>query len=240
MLTSLPALWVEMRENVMFLLICLLIFVGLFVVALLVERLWLKMPKVSASRRAAYIGIFSAVAAVLMYIEIPLFFAPSFYQMDLSEVPVFICSFSLGPVAGVVCELVKIILKLLLKGTSTAFVGDFANFVVGCSFVLPATIVYHRFKTKKGALAGMAVGAGVMTVFGSLFNAVYLLPTFAELYGLPLDTLIAMGTAVNKAINSVSTLVLFAVVPFNLVKGVIVTILTFLLYKRVERLLKMR
>ena len=240
MFVGLLTLWEDMRENVLFLMVCLLVFIALFVVAMLAEKLWLKPQKISASRRAAYVGIFSAVAAVLMYIEIPLFFAPPFYQMDLSEVPVFICSFSLGPVAGVVCELVKILLKLVLKGTSTAFVGDFANFVVGTSFVLPATIVYHRFKTKKGALAGMAVGAGVMTVFGSMFNAIYLLPTFAELYGLPLESLVAMGTAVNKAITSVSTLVLFAVVPFNLLKGVVVTILTFLLYKRIERLLKMR
>ncbi len=237
---DLKALWQAVQENVVFLLVCLLIFVGLFVIALLVERLWLKPHKVSAARRAAYIGIFGAIAAVLMYFEIALPFAPPFYQIDLSEVPVFICSFSLGPVAGVVCELVKIILKLVLKGTSTAFVGDFANFVVGCSFVLPATIVYHRFKSKKGALLGMATGTAVMTVFGSLFNAVYLLPTFAELYGLPLDAIISMGTEVNKAINSVSTLVLFAVVPFNLIKGVLVTVLTFLLYKRIERLLKMR
>ena len=216
------------------------VFAGLFVVALLVEKLWLKPKQFSAARRAAYIGIFGAVAAVLMYFEIPLPFAPFFYQIDLSEVPVFICSFSLGPVAGVVCELVKIILKLLLKGTTTAFIGDFANFVVGCSFVLPATIVYHRFRTKKGALAGMATGTGVMTVFGSLFNAVYLLPAFAAFYGMPLEAIIGMGTEVNKAINSVSTLVLFAVVPFNLVKGVIVSVLTFLLYKRIERLFKMR
>jgi len=237
---DLRALWQNVQENVTFLLVCLLVFVGLFIVAMLVERLWLKPRKFSAARRAAYIGIFGAVAAVLMYFEIPLPFAPFFYQIDLSEVPVFICSFSLGPVAGVVCELVKIILKLFLKGTSTAFVGDFANFVVGCSFVLPATIVYHRFKTKKGALAGMAVGTGAMTVFGSLFNAVYLLPTFAELYGMPLDAIVAIGSDVNGLVNSVSTLVLFAVVPFNLVKGVIVSLLTFLLYKRIERLLKMR
>ena len=237
---NLKALWQSAQENVLFLLVCLGVFVGLFVIALLVERVWLKSKKFSAARRAAYIGVFAAVAAVLMYFEIPLPFAPPFYQIDLSEVPVFICSFSLGPVAGVVCELVKILLKLVLKGTSTAFVGDFANFVVGCSFVLPATIVYHRFKTKKGALAGMAIGTAVMTVFGSLFNAVYLLPTFAELYGMPLEAIVGMGTAVNKAINSVSTLVLFAVVPFNLIKGVIVTALTFLLYKRIERLLRMR
>lgn len=237
---DLKALWQNVQENVTFLLVCLLIFAGLFVIALLVEKLWLKPKQFSAARRAAYIGVFSAIAAVLMYFEISLPFAPPFYQIDLSEVPVFICSFSLGPVAGVVCELVKIILKLVLKGTSTAFVGDFANFVVGCSFVLPATIVYHRIKTKKGALAGMAIGTGVMTVFGSLFNAVYLLPTFAELYGMPLEAIIGMGTAVNKLINSVSTLVLFAVVPFNLIKGVLVSFLTFLLYKRIERLLKMR
>lgn len=237
---KLKALWAAAQDNVGYLLVCLLVFVGLFVIAVLVERLWLKPKKQSAARRAAYIGIFGALAAVLMYFEISLPFAPAFYQIDLSEVPVFICSFSLGPVAGVVCELVKIILKLLLKGTSTAFIGDFANFVVGCSFVLPATIVYHRFKSKKGALAGMGVGTGVMTVFGSLFNAVYLLPAFSAFYGMPLEAIVGMGTEVNKAINSVSTLVLFAVVPFNLIKGVIVSVLTFLLYKRVERLFKMR
>ncbi len=240
MLESLKTLWAAVQENVMFLLMCLLIFVGLFVVAMLLERLWLKPPRRSAARRAAYIGIFAAMAAVLMYFEFSLPFAPAFYQIDLSEVPVLICSFSMGPVSGVVCELVKIILKLLLKGTSTAFVGDFANFVIGCSFVLPATIVYHRFKSKKGALAGMATGTAVMTVFGSLFNAVYLLPAFSELYGMPLEAIIGMGTKVNGAINSVSTLVLFAVVPFNLLKGVVVSLLTFLLYKRIERLLRMR
>lgn len=237
---NLAKLWAAVQENVAYVLVCLLVFVALFVVAMLVERLWLKPARQSSARRAAYIGVFAAVAAVLMYLEFPLPFAPSFYEIDFSEVPVLICSFSLGPVAGVVCELVKVILKLLLKGTSTAFVGDFANFVVGCSFILPATIIYHRFKTKKGALAGMAIGTGVMTVFGSLFNAVYLLPAFSALYGLPLEVLVGMGTKVNSAINSVSTLVLFAVVPFNLVKGVLVSVITFLLYKRIERLLKMR
>ena len=154
--------------------------------------------------------------------------------------PGLICSFSLGPVAGVVCEFVKEVLKLLLKGTSTAFVGDLANFVVGCSFVLPASVVYFANKTKKGAIIGMGVGTAVMTVFGSLFNAVYLLPAFSVLYGMPLDAIVAIGTDVNGAINSVSTLVLFAVVPFNLLKGVVVSVITFLLYKHIERLLRMR
>ena len=240
MWNNLTALWQTVQDNVGYVLVCLGVFVALFVVAVLAERVWLKLPRQQGARRAAYVGIFAAMAAVLMYFELPLPFAPSFYEIDLSEVPVLICSFSLGPVAGVVCELVKVILKLLLKGTSTAFVGDFANFVVGCSFILPATVIYHRFKTKKGAMIGMVTGTVVMSVFGSLFNAVYLLPAFATLYGVPLEQLVAMGTAVNGMINSVSTLVLFAVVPFNIVKGAIVSLLTTLLYKRVERLLRMR
>ena len=240
MWNNLTSLWSSVQENVAFLLVCLGVAVALFLVAMAVERLWLKTPRQRAARRAAYIGIFAAMAALLMYFEFPLPFAPSFYEIDLSEVPVLICSFSLGPVAGVVCELVKVILKLLLKGTTTAFVGDFANFVVGCSFILPATIVYHRVKTKKGAVAGMITGTVTMSIFGSFFNAVYLLPAFSALYGLPLDQLVAMGTAVNGMINSVSTLVFFAVVPFNIVKGTVVSLLTTLLYKRVERLLRMR
>lgn len=240
MWNNLTTLWSNIQANVGYVLVCLAVFVALFVVAVLVERVWLKQKPQKGARRAAYIGIFAAMAAILMYLEIPLPFAPSFYEIDLSEVPVLICSFSLGPVAGVVCELVKIILKLLLKGTTTAFVGDFANFVVGCSFILPATIIYHRFKTKKGAIVGMVVGTVVMSIFGSFFNAVYLLPAFAALYGVPLDQLVAMGTAVNGMINSVSTLVLFAVAPFNIIKGVLVSLLTTLLYKRIERLLRMR
>ena len=109
--------------------------------------------------------------------------------------------------------------------------------MVGCSFVLPASIIYHVKKSKASAITGMAVGTLCMTVFGSLFNAVYLLPKFAQLFGMPLDAIIGMGTAVNSAINSVSTLVLFAVVPFNLLKGLIVSIITYLLYKRVEKIL---
>ena len=228
----------QITENLTFLLEWLGIFAALFILALLFERLVLKNRKKLANTHfLAYTAIFSAMAGVLMFIEIPLFFAPSFYEIDLSEIPIMICTFYLGPVAGVVGELLKIIVKLVLKGTTTAFVGDFANFVVGCTFILPASIIYHARPGKKTALIGMVVGTLIMTVFGSAFNAIYLLPKFSELFGLPLDTIVGMGTAVNGAINSVSTLVLFAVVPFNLLKGIVVSALTFLLYKRISPIL---
>jgi riboflavin transporter FmnP len=194
----------------------------------------------SRPKYIAYVGLFSAIAAVLMLFEIPLFFAPGFYKIDLSELPTLICTFALGPVAGVICEFLKIVLKLVLKGTSSAFVGDFANFVIGCSMILPASIIYHKIKTKKGAWIGMLTGTLVMTIFGSLFNAVYLLPTFATMYGMPLDDIVKMGTAVNAGITSVTTLVFYAVVPFNVLKGVVVSILTFFLYKRTEKLLHIK
>ena len=223
------------KENLTFILVSALIIVGIIIVAALAQKYLCKsIPKRRGARYIAFVAMFGAISAVLMLFEIPLFFAPSFYKIDLSEIPVLMCSFYLGPVAGVVCELLKIIVKLLLKGTSTMFVGDFANFVVGCTFVLPASIIYHVKKSKKTAIIGMASGTAVMTVFGSLFNAVYLLPKFASIYGMPLEAIIGMGTEVNGAINSVSTLVLFAVVPFNLLKGIIVSVATFFLYKRLE------
>ena len=225
-------------ENLGFVLACAATVAALFLAAALFEKYVVKDRKAfSSTHYLTYTAIFASLAGVLMFLEIPLFFAPSFYKIDLSEIPILICTFYLGPVAGVAAELVKIMVKLLLKGTSTAFVGDFANFVVGCSFVLPASIIYHARPGKRSALVGMLAGTLVMTVFGSAFNAIYLLPKFAALYGMPMEAIIGMGTKINPRITSVGTLVLFAVVPFNLLKGVIDSALTFLLYKRISRIL---
>ena len=231
-------LWKQILDNLAFVGVSLAIVVGLALLARLAEHFLPEKRKVSPARRVSIIGISAAIAAVLHVLDFPLaILAPEFYKLDFSELPVLLCGFYLGPSATVVCEGVKILLKLLLKGTSTAFVGDLANFVVGCSLVLPATIFYHAHKSKHSAIIGLAIGTLVMTVFGSAFNAIYLLPKFAEMFGMPLDTIVGMGTQVNSAINSVSTLVLFAVVPFNLLKGIIVSALTFLLYKRISPIL---
>lgn len=229
-------LFTQLKQNLSFVLVCGLIIAGIALLAKLAER-WLPgMRKVSKTRSITIIAVCSAIAAVLHMLDFPLLFiAPEFYKLDFSELPVMLCGFYLGPAAAVSCEAVKILLKLLLKGTSTAFVGDFANFVVGCSLVLPATAIYHIKKTRASAVVGLAAGSAVLTVFGSAFNAIYLLPKFSELFGLPLQNIIAMGTAINSSIHSVSTFVLFAVAPLNLVKGITVSLLTVLLYKRIAR-----
>ena len=225
-------------ENLQFFLVSAAVFALILGLAVLAERHLCKDRKqFSNTHYISYTAIFSAISGVLMVMEIPLFFAPGFYKLDISEMPVLICTFYLGPVSGVTAELLKVMVKLLIKGTSTAFVGDFANFVVGCSFILPASIIYHARPGKKTALVGMGVGTLVLTVFGSLFNGFYLIPKFAVLFGMPMDAIVAMGTKVNAAITDVWTLVAFAVVPFNLVKGVAVSALTFLLYKRISPIL---
>ena len=229
-------LWSLIQENLSFLLVAVAIIAALAVAARVTEHFLPDKRKVSSAKRITIIGICSAIAVVLHVLDFPLpFLAPEFYKLDFSEVPVLLCGFFLGPSATVACEGIKILLKLLLKSTSTAFVGDFANFVVGCSLVLPATIIYHFHKTRRSAIIGLITGTLVMTVFGSAFNAVYLLPKFAELYGMPLDVIVGLGTNIHGSINSVSSFVMLCVAPLNLVKGAVVSVLTMLLYKHVAR-----
>ena len=225
----------DITGNLRFLGGAALIIIIIFALARLAEHYMPQSRKVTSSRRITIIGICGAIAAILHILDFPLLFlAPEFYKLDFSELPVMLCGFYLGPTAAVTCETLKILLKLLLKGTSTAFVGDFANFVVGCSLVLPALIVYHTKKSRNTAIAGLAIGTGVLTVFGSAFNALYLLPKFAEMF-LPMEAIIAAGSAIHQSINSVWSLVLLCVVPLNLIKGISVSVLTMLLYKRVAR-----
>lgn len=232
----------NIAENVTFVLEFLALVAALVAVAVIAEKLLNKRngndSKILTTRKVAMIGMFSAVAGIFMILELPMPFAPSFYKIDPSELPVLICGFAFGPVAGVLTEFVKIIIKLFLKPTSTAFVGELANFCVGCSMILPTTIIYHARKSKTTAIVGCVAGTVVMTIFGTLFNAVYLLPTFAVMYGMPLDALIGMGTALNANVTDVFSFVAFCVAPLNLIKGAAVSVLTFVLYKPLSPILK--
>ena len=225
----------QFRENVVFVFVCVAIAAMVSIGAKLSEKR-LALRSVSRTKRMCIIAICGAIAAVLHLFDFPLpFLAPEFYKLDFSELPVMLCGFYLGPSATVLCEGLKILLKLVLKGTSTAFVGDFANFAVGCSFVLPATVIYHTKKSRKSAIIGLFSGTIILTVFGSAFNGIYLIPKFADLYGIPLQTIIGMGTAINSNITSLWGLVLLSVAPLNLLKGTAVSVLTLLLYKKVAR-----
>jgi len=237
-------LWKSISENVLFLLQFFGIVVAMFIIAYVAEKIIKKRnndnERIFSTRKIVVIGVFSAIAAILHMLKFSIpFIAPSFYEMDLSEIPVIIGAFAFGPVAGVMIEFCKILLKLLFTGTTTAFVGDLANFVIGCSFVLPASIIYAIGKSKKSAIIGCAVGTTSIGLFGMVFNALYLIPTFARMFfGNTVDVIISMGNAVHSVIDSVWTLALFAVLPFNLLKGLIISVVTILVYKKLSPILK--
>lgn len=126
------------------------------------------------------IAMLSAIAVVLMLFEIPLPFAPAFYQIDFSEVPVLVGCFAIGPTAGAAIEFLKILLNFAINGTVTAGVGEAANFLIGCALVIPAGLIYQRKRTRQRAVTGMLVGTILMTAAGCILNAYVLLPAYAK------------------------------------------------------------
>ena len=193
----------------------------------------------SKVRTLAQIAMLGAVATVLMLFEFPLpFIAPPFYEMDFSEVPVLVGAFAMGPVAGIAIEAIKILLNFVINGTITAGVGELANFIFGCAFLLPAALIYRSNKTRKNAIIGMAVGTVVMTVAACIMNTLVLLPAYGAAFGMPVDAFVQMGTSINKAIDSLFTFAVLAVGPFNLIKGIAVSVVVLLIYKRIRVILK--
>lgn len=234
----------KVTENVAFVMEFLAVIVVLFLIAVLLEKMNQKSKgskeAIFTTRKTVMIGMFSALAAVLMMVEIPVPFAPPFYKLDFSELPILIGTFAFGPAAGVMMEFLKILLKLLFKSTSTAFVGELANFAVGCSFILPASAIYLFKKSKKSAILGCIVGTLIMTVFGTAFNAIYLIPAFSKLFHMPMEAILAMGSEVNPLMKegSVVSLVIVCVAPLNLIKGAADSLITLLVYKSLSPIIK--
>ena len=195
----------------------------------------------SRTRTIRQVPMLGSVAGVLMNFEVPLpFLAPSFYQLDFSEIPALIGSFAMGPVAGVQTELVKILVPLVTKGTMTAGVGDVANFLFGCSYVIPAGLIYrypHK-KTRAHAVAGMAVGVILTTVLACFVNAFVLLPAYGKAFGMPVQAFIEMGAAVHSGVTNLLTFAIMILVPFNLFKYTLTSVIVFFIYKRIRVILR--
>ncbi len=182
------------------------------------------------------IAMLSAAATILFLIKIPLpFIAPPFYELDLSNVVSLIGGFAIGPWAAVIIELLKNVINLIIDGSITGGIGELSNFVTACAFTVPAALIYNRSKTKRSALTGLVVGIIVMTVFAYLSNLYIMIPAYSKALKIPVDVIVGMGTKIHSSINSVSSLVIFCVVPFNIIKGACVSFVTFLLYKKIRK-----
>lgn len=178
-------------------------------------------------------SMLSVIAFVLMMLESQVPFFPEFLKIDLSDLPALMAGLAMGPLAGVAVEAVKNILHLLM--TTTGGVGELANFLVGSSLVVPAAFIYQRKKDKRTALLGLAAGVACMAVVGALANYYILLPFYSTFF--PIDAIVAMSAKVNPAIKDMGSLILYAIVPFNLFKGLVLSIITLAVYKRISRIL---
>lgn len=186
----------------------------------------------------AKVAVLGAFAFLVMMFEFPVPFFVPFYKLGFDEVVVMIGGFALGPVAAIMIEAIKILLNLLVNSTVTAGVGEFANFLIGCSYVVPAAFIYQKHKDKKHAFIALLVGTFSMVIAGTLLNYFLILPLYSEMLSLPMADLIASGQAINSQIDSLFLFVLLMTAPFNLIKGALSSIVVVLSYKRISKLLK--
>ena len=197
---------------------------------------------VSASRSRTHkltvTAMLSTVAFLLMFIEFPIpALIPSFVKLDISDLPELLAAFSLGPVYGMTVTFLKNLLHILIKGTSSAYVGELFNFVMGSVFAFSAGFIYQRRKSRKSALIGSLVGAILMAVLSVPLNYYLVYPAYVVCYGLPLEAIIGMYQAILPSADSLIKCLVIFNLPFTFCKGILDVVLCFLIYKPLSPLL---
>lgn len=178
-------------------------------------------------KKIVEVAIFSAVALVVSLLSVPLPFIPNFYKIDLSTVVAVIVGYKYNWKLGVLVELIKNILSVFLFGSNTMMIGEAANFIMGASFIIPVVILRKKIKFSE------CIGIVSLSIIGCVLNYFVLLPLYAAVFNMSLDSLIGIGHALNPMINSLWMFILLAVLPFNLIKGIILSIVSDSIYKRI-------
>ncbi len=199
------------------------------------KKLLFKSKKVNV-RTIAGTGVLSALAYVLMFLEFPIpAIIPGFIKFDVSELPALIASFAYGPVSGVIVCLVKNLLNLLIK-SSTGGVGELSNFILGALFVIPAGILYKHHKSRTAAALGSLLGAFISAILSFFTNYYVVYPIYTKF--MPMEAIVGAYKAILPSIDSLKEALIIFNVPFTFCKFAIVTIITFLIYKRISPILK--
>ena len=189
-------------------------------------------------KKIAFIGLMGAVSAVLMLFRFPIPFMPPFLSFDLSGLMEMLGGFMFGPMAAACIIVVKILLQLVMQGSFSLGTGELQNLILSCSYVLPALIIYHRNKTKKMAITGMAVSTLFVSVMAVFTNLYLIIPFYVKLFGMSIDDIITMCRTVNPAMKNVTSMAVFGLLPFNLIKYGVTSLVTFIVYKRLSRVIK--
>lgn len=196
--------------------------------------------RVFSTRNMVLIAMFGAISMILMLFDFPTPLAPAFMKFDFADLPAMLATFILGPIEGILVCVVKLVLKLAVRGTETAFVGELSNLVCGILYMLPAYFIYRKIRTKKGAILALIAGTLIVSFGCVLTNYFVIFPMYSKMYGMPLEAIVAAGTAINSRIDSLFTMMILCVFPFNIVKFGSVSVITFLLYKKLKKALLRR
>ena len=181
------------------------------------------------------IAILGALSAVLFPLEIPIV---AFYKLDFSTLPALLGAFSMGPLPGLAILLIKDLSRLAYS--SSMYVGELADFIMSAAFILPASLIYRKHKTRKTALVGMAVGTLCMIVVSVLVNWKMMIPFYMTAFHMDMEAIIGMAQKALPFVDTEWKVLLYVTAPFNLLKGFVLSLLTFVLYKRLSPLLHVR
>ena len=183
------------------------------------------------------VAMLSVIGFVLMYFQLPLtFVAPPFMKLDISDLPVLMGAFTMGPVYGSIIAALKNLMHIIFKGTMTAGVGELSNFIISSTFALVSSYIYRKHRTYKGAVLAMTVGVLAMTILAMASNYFVVFPLYGKV--MPMEAIIAMGSAITPKITGLFTMMIYSVLPFNLIKGFTTSAVMMLVYKKVSPLFK--
>ncbi len=188
-------------------------------------------------RNLAVTAVMAAIGAVLMFIELSLPIIPSFIKLDFSELPALVTSFALGPIYGVLVCLIKNVVHLFV--TNSAGIGELANFLMGAVFVFTAGIIYKKKKTRVSALIACIIGAFLMGLISLPINYYITYPFYTRVFfGGDANIIIAMYKAIFSEVENLWQCLMVFNFPFTFAKGIIDSLICFIIYKRISPLLK--
>jgi riboflavin transporter FmnP len=194
--------------------------------------------KVNKTQYLTKVGLLTAVSVILMFFEVPVPMMPVFLKLDISELPAVIGAFMLGPVAGILIELIKNLIHAM--HSQTVGIGELANFLVGVALLLPASWLYRKNTSYAGAVVALTVGTVSMALVASVLNYFVLIPLYQMVIHFPQEKMISLGTAANPRITDLVSFITLAIAPFNVLKGMVVSLFTMLLYKKLLPILQER
>lgn len=193
---------------------------------------------ISQTRKITVTAMLSAVAFLLMFIEFPLpMLIPSFVKMDVSDLPALLGAFALGPVYGVVIEVLKNLLHILIKGTSSAGIGELFNVTMGAVFAAVAGLIYLKNHTRQGAVIGALSGAAAMALASLPMNYFLVYPFYAKVFG-GMEAIIGAYQAILPSVDGLFQCLAIFNVPFTFIKGLLDVVLCFLIYKPLSGLIR--